>query len=59
MEYTFTLDELTVLRQSLEVITIQGKNAKLVADLQLKLETLIIDNQIPELPSNIKAKNNQ
>lgn len=59
MEYTFTLDELTVLRQSLEVITIQGKNAKLVADLQLKLETLILDNQIPELPSNIKAKNNQ
>lgn len=59
MEYTFTLDELTVLRQSLEVITIQGKNAKLVADLQLKLETLILDNQTPELPSNIKAKNNQ
>jgi len=34
----FTLGELVLLRQSLDVITITGKDAKFVASLQTKLE---------------------
>lgn len=34
----FTLGELQVIRQSLDVITITGKDAKVIANLQLKLE---------------------
>ena len=34
----FTLGELALLRQSLDVITITGKDAKFVASLQTKLE---------------------
>jgi len=34
----FTLGELTLLRQSLDIITITGKDAKFVASLQTKLE---------------------
>ena len=34
----FTLGELALLRQSLDIITITGKDAKFVASLQTKLE---------------------
>lgn len=34
----FTLGELQVMRQSLDVITISGKDAKVLASLQIKLE---------------------
>lgn len=34
----FTLSEIQLLRQSLDVITISGKDAKLIATLQTKLE---------------------
>lgn len=34
----FTLNELVLLRQSLDVITITGKDAKFIASLQTKLE---------------------
>ena len=34
----FTLAELTLLRQALDVITITGKDAQYVAQLQLKIE---------------------
>jgi hypothetical protein len=34
----FTLAELTLLRQSLDVITITGKDAQYVAQLQVKIE---------------------
>lgn len=34
----FTLGELQVMRQALDVITISGKDAKVLASLQLKLE---------------------
>jgi hypothetical protein len=34
----FTLGELTLLRQSLDVITIAGRDAKTIASLQTKLE---------------------
>lgn len=35
----FTQNELQVLRQSLEIITITGKDAKFIASLQMKLES--------------------
>jgi hypothetical protein len=38
----FTLSELSLLRQSLDMITINGKDAKLVASLQTKLEEAMI-----------------
>ena len=34
----FTINEITFLRQALEPISIQGRDAKFVASLQLKLE---------------------
>lgn len=34
----FTLAELTLMRQALDIITITGKDAQYVAQLQLKLE---------------------
>lgn len=58
MENTFNTDELVILRQSLEVITIQGKNARQVADLQTKLENLIDELHTLNLPSNTKVKTN-
>ena len=39
----FTLVEMQLLRQSLDVITIAGKDAKTVATLQTKLEKIISD----------------
>lgn len=39
----FTLIEFQLLRQSLDVITIAGKDAKTVATLQAKLEKVIAD----------------
>ncbi len=35
----FSLGELQVMRQSLDVITITGKDAKVIANLQTKLES--------------------
>lgn len=46
MQDIFSLDELTVLRQSLNVISIQGKDAKAIAMLQDKLEHLMIQMSI-------------
>lgn len=45
-----TLSEIQLLRQSLDVITITGKDAKLIASLQIKLETEIqsIQHQLKE-----------
>lgn len=37
----FTVQELSIIRQSLDVITITGKDAKLIAGLQIKLESEI------------------
>jgi hypothetical protein len=41
-----TLNELTFLRQSLDVVSISGKDAKFLANLQVKLEQEIQDIQI-------------
>jgi hypothetical protein len=46
MQDIFSLEELTVLRQSLNVISIQGKDAKPIAMLQDKLEQLIVQMSI-------------
>ena len=48
MEELFSLSELTVIRQSLNVITIQGKDAKPIALLQEKLESLIAQQEIAQ-----------
>ena len=47
----FTLGELTLLRQSLDIITITGKDAKFVASLQTKLEMEIqsIQSQLQQV----------
>lgn len=39
----FNLTELQLIRQSLDVITIAGKDAKIVATVQAKLEKVISD----------------
>jgi len=46
MNELFSIDELTVMRHALNVITIQGKDAKPIAMLQDKLENLIAQQQI-------------
>lgn len=46
MNELFSIEELTVMRQALNVITIQGKDAKPIAMLQDKLENLIVQQQI-------------
>ena len=54
----FELMELQLLRQSLDVITILGKDAKKVANLQQKLESAIAQEQskAQELDTLIKSK---
>ena len=46
MQEIFSLNELTVLRHSLNVITIQGKDAKPIAMLQDKIDSLIVQQEI-------------
>ena len=43
----FTLQEFQLMRQSLDVITILGKDATVVSDLQKKLDEIIINIQNP------------
>ena len=54
----FELIELQLLRQSLDVITILGKDAKKVNNLQQKLESAITQEQskAQELDTLIKSK---
>ena len=54
----FELIELQLLRQSLDVITILGKDAKKVSNLQQKLESAITQEQskAQELDTLIKSK---
>ena len=54
----FNLLELQLMRQSLDVITITGKDAKVVAQLQIKLEQAIQSEhqQIPDLDSTKQLK---
>lgn len=48
MQEIFSIPELTVLRQSLNVINIQGKDAKPIAMLQDKLEAMIVQQDIAQ-----------
>ena len=54
----FNIIELQLMRQSLDVITIIGKDAKTVANLQIKLEEAIQkeSSKDQELQSLIKSK---
>lgn len=54
----FSLLELQLIRQSLDVITISGKDAKIVANLQLKTEQAIEAEKIKgeELQQVLKSK---
>jgi len=56
MQELFSISELTVLRQALNVITIQGKDAKPIAMLQDKLESLITQQEIAQQESKPTAK---
>ena len=60
----FTPNELNFIRQSLDLVTIKGTDAKFLADLQLKIENELIEiqrliqqdqqiiaNDVPNLPS--------
>ena len=48
----FTPGELSLIRQSLDMITISGKDAKFVAQLQSKLEEALIS----PMPEELKGK---
>lgn len=54
----FNIVELQLMRQSLDVITIVGKDAKTVANLQIKLEEVIQEEakKAQELQGLVKPK---
>lgn len=45
----FTPGEVSLIRQSLDIITISGKDAKFVAQLQSKLEEALIPPQLEKV----------
>jgi hypothetical protein len=47
----FTPQEISILRQALDIITITGKDAKTIAGLQMKLES-----EIAEIASQLDSK---
>jgi hypothetical protein len=47
----FTPQEISILRQALDIITITGKDAKTIAGLQIKLES-----EIAEIASQLDSK---
>ena len=56
MQEIFSIQELSVLRQALNVISIQGKDAKPVAILQDKLESMIVQQEIAQQETKPTAK---
>lgn len=56
MQEIFSIPELTVLRQSLNVINIQGKDAKPIAMLQDKLEAMIVQQEITQQETKTTTK---
>ena len=56
MQDLFSIPELTVLRQALNVINIQGKDAKPIAMLQDKLESLMLQQEIAQQEAKPTAK---
>ena len=51
---TYDVNELSVLREALNYITIKGSDAKLIADLQVKLEQNISDINTSNTKTNTK-----
>lgn len=47
----FTLEELQVIRQGLDLVTIQGKNAKKLYEIQIKVEKAITKQSKENIPS--------
>ena len=47
----FTLEELQVIRQGLDLVTIQGKNAKKLYEIQIKVEKVITKQSKENIPS--------
>jgi len=56
-EVELSLNEIQLLRQSLDIISISGKDAKFVATLQVKLEREMV--QIQEILKQEEAKKQQ
>ena len=56
MQEIFSIPELTILRQALNVITIQGKDAKPIAMLQDRLESMIMQQEIAKQETKPTAK---
>ena len=52
----FTLQELVVLRSSLEIIQILGKDAKAIAALQTKLEELVVQKEQAQHETTSQSK---
>jgi hypothetical protein len=52
-----TVNEIQLLRQSLDIISIKGTDAKFLANLQIKLENELI--QIQEILKQEESKNNK
>ena len=52
----FTLNELTFIRQSLEIVSISGKDAKFLANLQIKVEQEIQQIQTLLQEEEVKKK---
>lgn len=52
----FDINELSIIRQSLDVISIAGKDAKYIATLQVKIEELLEQLSQPEPPKSSKNK---
>jgi hypothetical protein len=44
----FSIEELNVMRQSLDVITITGRDAQFIAQLQTKLDLIIKEFVVPK-----------
>lgn len=47
----FSIEELNVMRQSIDVITITGRDAQFIAQLQIKLDIIIKDFSTAKLPA--------
>ena len=56
MQEIFSISELTVLRHALNIITIQGKDAKPISILQDKIESMIMQQEINKQESHPAKK---
>ena len=52
----FSIEELNVMRQYIDVITITGRDAKFIAQLQTKLDLIIKEFVAPKTPATKSDK---